>query len=114
MAFKATAGLHHPIGGEYRLTDEPSSLAPSGRMFGFLNLLAAAAFVVADADDGVVRTVLEGQTSADVHWHSDALSWGAENVPLQHLRRMRSGLMVSFGSCSFVEPMEGLRSLGFL
>ena len=42
VPFKATAGLHHPLRGEYRLTYEPGS--PHGMMFGFLNVFLAAAF----------------------------------------------------------------------
>ncbi len=42
VPFKATAGLHHPLRGEYRLTYETGS--PHGMMFGFLNVFLAAAF----------------------------------------------------------------------
>src|SRR4029453_16093606 len=42
VPFKATAGLHHPLRGDYRLTYEPGS--PHGMMFGFLNVFLAAAF----------------------------------------------------------------------
>src|SRR5919107_178172 len=36
IPFKATAGLHHPLRAEYKLTYAADS--PRGRMFGFLNL----------------------------------------------------------------------------
>ena len=41
VAFKATAGLHHPWRNEYPLTYAPD--APCGTMFGFLNVLLSAA-----------------------------------------------------------------------
>src|SRR6185436_15978516 len=49
VPFKATAGLHHPLRAEYRLTYEPGSAC--GTMFGFLNLFLATAFVSAGMDD---------------------------------------------------------------
>src|SRR5262249_55389421 len=42
LAFKATAGLHHPIRAEYPLTYAPD--APRAVMHGFLNLFMAASF----------------------------------------------------------------------
>ena len=40
VPFKATAGLHHPLRAEYRLTYAPDS--PRGTMFGFLNVFLTA------------------------------------------------------------------------
>lgn len=48
VPFKATAGLHHPLRGEYRLTYEAEP--PHGMMFGFLNVFLAAAFARAGLD----------------------------------------------------------------
>ena len=53
VPFKATAGLHHPLRAEYRLTYAADS--PRGIMFGFLNVFLAAAFLhhgMGDADVG--------------------------------------------------------------
>src|SRR5262249_24710967 len=49
VLFKATAGLHHPLRAEYNLTSEPGS--PRGKMFGFLNVFLASAFMRAGMDD---------------------------------------------------------------
>src|SRR5262245_11487411 len=43
VPFKATAGLHHPLRGNYRLTYAKDS--PSCVMYGFLNIFLAACFV---------------------------------------------------------------------
>jgi hypothetical protein len=43
VAFKATAGLHHPLRSVHRLTYQPGS--PSGMMHGFLNVFLAAALL---------------------------------------------------------------------
>ncbi len=57
VAFKATAGLHHPIRAEYPLTYE--SDAPRGVMFGFLNVFLAAAFVRHGLDDAAALALLD-------------------------------------------------------
>ena len=50
VPFKATAGLHHAMRGDYRFTYEENS--PKGPMFGFLNVFLTAAFVHAGMTDG--------------------------------------------------------------
>ena len=44
VGFKATAGLHHPVRGEFNLTYEPA--CPRGVMYGFLNVFMAAALAM--------------------------------------------------------------------
>ncbi|MCC7052496.1 MAG: hypothetical protein IT355_04465 [Gemmatimonadaceae bacterium] len=53
---KATAGLHHPLRAEYRLTYAPE--APRGVMYGYLNLFLCAAVIAAGGDDAVAEGVL--------------------------------------------------------
>ena len=53
VPFKATAGLHHPLRAEYRLTYAPDS--PRGTMFGFLNVFLAAAFLRPGCGRGRLR-----------------------------------------------------------
>src|SRR6185369_4348647 len=48
IPFKATAGLHHPLRSTYPLTYEPH--APTGMMYGFLNLVFATAALLAGVD----------------------------------------------------------------
>ena len=57
LPFKATAGLHHPLRAEYRLTYAPDS--PAGVMFGFLNLFLATAFLRAGMEETEAARLLE-------------------------------------------------------
>lgn len=112
LVFKATAGLHHPLCGEYRLTYEPGS--PSGRMFGFLNLFLAATLLHqgGGADDAL--RLLEDTDVANFQRAPHALRWRHCEFTLAALAAARQGSCRSFGSCSFTEPLEGLRELSWL
>ena len=112
VPFKATAGLHHPLRAEYRLTYEAESAC--GTMFGFLNLFLTAAFVTAGlADDAAVR-LLEERDPAAIRFTSDGAEWRGRRIDIESIRRARESGVVSFGSCSFTEPIGDLQSLGLL
>jgi hypothetical protein len=112
VPFKATAGLHHPMRAEYRLTYAPDS--PRGTMFGFLNLLLAVAFIREGMPDTDVMRVLEEGSVDAIQANHDGISWIGNRLSLASLTDSRRQGMVSFGSCSFTEPIEDLESLGLL
>jgi hypothetical protein len=112
VAFKATAGLHHPLRAEYRLTYEPD--APSGTMYGFLNVFLAAALLHAGADDATAARMLEERSPGSVRFDADGVSWAEYRLDLEQLARAHRSTAISFGSCSFREPLDDLHSLGFL
>lgn len=112
VAFKATAGLHHPIRARYRLTYEPD--APVGTMFGFLNVLLAAAFLRDGASEEEARAIVECERAADFRFDDGGVSWRERCVSTAQLRDVRGALALSFGSCSFEEPVEDLRRLALL
>jgi hypothetical protein len=112
VPFKATAGLHHPLRAEYRLTYEPGSAC--GTMFGFLNLFLATAFVSAGMDDATVERLLEERDRPALRFDAGGVEWRGRRIDLETLRRTRESGIVSFGSCSFTEPIGGLQSLGLL
>jgi hypothetical protein len=93
VAFKATAGLHHPVrrdGGH-----------------GFLNLLAAAAL-------GDEEAILEDADATSFSLDDEALRWRDRAVSAAAIARVRRDLFVSFGSCSVQEPVDDLTALGIL
>ena len=112
VPFKATAGLHHALRGEYPLTYAPDS--PRGTMFGFLNLFLAAAFVRLGLDQRTAEHVLEEGSLEAFQIEEDAISWHGHRVGLSDLEQTREQVMVSFGSCSFIEPLQELYALHLL
>jgi hypothetical protein len=112
VAFKATAGLHHPLRGERRLTYAAD--APSATMFGFLNVFLAAAFACAGMDEVSLARILEVRDPASFAFDEDAVRWRGHTVSLDQLRRTRASHALGFGSCSFREPIDELRELALL
>ncbi len=112
VPFKATAGLHHPISAEYRLTY--ASNAPRGRMFGFLNVFLAAAFARAGMDDArLVQLLGEGDVST-FGFDAERVTYREDALTTRQLAEARANLAISFGSCSFREPIDDLHQLALL
>ncbi len=111
VAFKATAGLHHPLRAEYPLTYEPG--APRAVMYGFLNVLLAAALMRAGLDDAGALDLLDERDPLAIRVDADRIAWHGHSVDVEALRLARHDA-VSFGACSFNEPVDDLRRLGLL
>lgn len=107
VPFKATAGLHHPI----RHYDD----ALDTEMHGFINVFAAAVFAAEhqlDASD--VQTILAEDATNNFRFEKDALHWRDLSASIEDIRHTRENLALSFGSCSFEEPIDHLRDLDLL
>lgn len=90
LPFKATAGLHHAV--------------RHNEAHGFLNLLAAATFdeeALAEEDADAFRL------------EEHAFIWRDRLAGPVEIEQGRK-LFVAFGSCSFFEPVDELKALGFL
>jgi predicted transcriptional regulator len=94
LVFKATAGLHHAVGGNGE--------------HGFLNLLAAVLF------DGAEEAVLAETDTAAFTLDAASFSWRERSAFPDEIARVRRELFHSIGSCSFFEPVEELEALGVL
>ena len=112
VAFKATAGLHHPLRNAYPLTFAPD--AATADMFGFLNLFLAAAFVRKGLPDREVMPLLEERDPHSLRFTADAICWRDEELDMQRLADIRTSFAIAFGSCSFREPIDDLHQLGLL
>jgi hypothetical protein len=111
LSFKATAGLHHPIRSRHPFTYAPDS--PAGWMHGFMNLLCAATLIHSGGDAAEAETLLEEQDPGAFRVTPRAISWRSHVWDADHLSRTRRKL-ISFGSCSFEEPIRDLEALGWL
>ena len=116
VAAKATAGLHHPLRGAYRLTYEPD--AATGRMYGFLNVALAVAHIGNGGSDADAVQLLEESDAGRIEFNDLHVAWHGPDRTITFtrdvLQRMREGGLVSFGSCSFTEPVDESRALGWL
>ncbi len=112
VAFKATAGLHHPLRSVHRFTHQPDS--PSGVMHGFVNVFLAAAFLRAGMETKLAVQLLEEQSADAFHFDADGVVWREHRLGRREIAAARHGFAVSFGSCSFKEPIDDLTSLHLL
>jgi hypothetical protein len=112
VPLKATAGLHHPLRGEHAFTCKSDSAR--GVMHGFLNLLLASVFVRAGVAPEELAELLEERSASVFGFEPDGITWRYHRITNQQIRRARERSLVSFGSCSFHEPVEDLRALGLL
>jgi hypothetical protein len=106
LPIKFTAGLHHPI---RQFRDEVKT-----KMHGFLNVLGAAVLASEHqwgADQAV--TMLEDEDPRAFLFTDDFFAWRDWKIDTERLQYRRK-FVKSFGSCSFDEPREDLRALGFL
>ena len=109
VAFKLTAGLHHPLRAEYRLTYAAD--APRGTMFGYLNMFVAAVLVWSGADEETVFQALLATEREDFGVSDRALTFRGQLLPETVIADARARFILSFGSCSFREPVDELATL---
>ncbi len=116
VAFKATAGLHHATRAEHPLTYEPA--APCATMHGFLNVFLAAAMAFRGEDEQTVQALLEECSPSAIELAEvegqDGITWQRHGFTASELAAARHAFAMSFGSCSFVEPVQELSALGWL
>jgi hypothetical protein len=102
VPFKATAGLHHPLRCVKPLTYKPD--APVGTMHGFINVFIAAAI-----PDRAEDVLLDN----DFELSANGVRWRDVQLTREDIAYMRTWA-ISFGSCSFEEPISDLQELGWL
>ena len=113
VPFKATAGLHHPLRCFKPLTYAAN--APEGMMNGFLNLFLATAFARYGFKPGLLEEILEDEFEESYDFDETGVTWRREHfLNNSQLARTREQNIISFGSCSFEEPIADLQEIGLL
>lgn len=112
VPFKATAGLHHPLRGVRPLTYEENG--PSGTMHGFLNVFLAAGFIGQGMSVKAAAELLEEKSIEAFDFRAQGVEWRSFGLSNDKLRETRRSLALSFGSCSFIEPISDLQELNLL
>jgi hypothetical protein len=112
LPVKATAGLHHPVRSEYALTYKDDS--PRATMHGFLNVLLGAVFARTGVALEELTELLDERSPAAFGFEADGVTWRYHRVTNMQIRCARERSVVSFGSCSFTEPVQDLQAAGLL
>lgn len=113
IGLKFTAGLHHPFRAEYPLTYEPG--CDVGRMHGFLNVFLGSCLAKTHglAERELAEFINDAQP-ADIVTTTEAITWRDYKLTSEDVAATRDRFAISFGSCSFIEPIEDLTNLSLL
>jgi hypothetical protein len=112
VPFKCTAGLHHALRSEYPVSGAQDS--PRAMMHGFLNVLLASVFAQTAVSREELIEMLEAPSASAFGCEPDGITWQQYRVTNQQIGLARERGLVSFGSCSFTEPVAELQSLKIL
>jgi hypothetical protein len=106
VPIKFTAGLHHPL---RQFRDEVKT-----KMHGFLNVLGGAALAAEHKwNEQQTAAMLDDENPKSFSFDDEFFAWREWKIDIKRLKGRRR-FVTSFGSCSFDEPREDLRALGFL
>jgi hypothetical protein len=107
IPLKFTAGLHHPV--------RMFRTEVQGMMHGFLNMFAGGMMAHHHGlQPEEVADILEDSDPGHFRFSDQGMSWRHLTVPAEEVTRLRGCFLRSFGSCSFDEPRDDLRQLGWL
>ncbi|MFO0965328.1 MAG: hypothetical protein U0793_07040 [Gemmataceae bacterium] len=106
VPFKATAGLHHPI----RRFDK----TVQAKVHGFINVFVAACLSHAhDLPVVDLQSALEEEDAGAFVLDDGGITWRGHRLSNEQIAKART-MFISFGSCSFDEPRDDLRTLRWL
>lgn len=110
LAFKATAGLHHPVRGPRALTYAPD--APRATLFGYLNVFVAALVLWHGGDAADAARILAEEDPAAFRLDGETVAWRGLAFGEPEVAAARAGFATAIGSCSFREPVDEIREMG--
>ncbi|MDX1672391.1 MAG: hypothetical protein R3211_08610 [Balneolaceae bacterium] len=107
LLLKCTAGLHHPVrfySGEVE-----------AKMHGFLNVFGGGMLShLHRFDDRLLVDILSDEEAGNFNFSANSFRWKDYELHLRDIAKLRDTSMLSFGSCSFEEPVEDLKALELL
>jgi hypothetical protein len=104
VTLKFTAGMHHPI------RHHDTNLKTM--MHGFINVFGAGILAFRHAiSDRELREMISDEDPTNFKFSDDAFEWREWKSDTEEIHGARNGLVLSFGSCSFDEPVEDLKKL---
>jgi hypothetical protein len=107
VPFKATAGMHHPL---RRHSDDVKA-----DEFGFINVFLAGCFAQThELGEDELAELLAEQSPDAFSFTEDGIAWRKHEIETASIEDVRECFAASFGSCSFDEPIEGLRAMKLL
>ena len=107
VQLKATAGLHHPIR-RYDITVQT-------HMYGFINVIGACILSsIHKLKFDTIYEILQDEEPLNFKFTDQKFSWRDYEATKEQIEFSRLKSFISFGSCSFDEPREDLKSLGLL
>lgn len=107
IALKCTAGLHHPV---RHYNDSVQT-----KMHGFFNVFGGSMLAYAhDLNDEELVKILNEEDPEQFTFSDEAFSWRERSISTDDLSGLRQAALISFGSCSFDEPLEDLQKLSLL
>jgi hypothetical protein len=110
VAWKATAGLHHGVRGTRELTPG----GPRASMHGFVNVFLAGALAYFGADEKAIIKTLSEEDPGAFKADDEVLRWHDNTMIADQLEKVRGEFAISFGSCSFEEPVLDLKQMRWI
>jgi hypothetical protein len=107
VPFKATAGLHQAL--------RHFDVQLKSQVHGFLNVFGAGVLAHARRlTEPQVRLLVADEVPKDFAFDEKGFHWRDLHTTSAEIALARKNLVLSFGSCSFEDPLEDLRNLGLL
>lgn len=104
VPMKCTAGLHHPI---RHFNNEVNSV-----MHGFMNVFAAGILAYTSGlDESEIIEVLTDEDPYEFIFNENGFIWNDTEITNSEIISAREKFMLSYGSCSFNEPVDDLKTM---
>jgi len=107
VPMKCTAGLHHPV---KHYNEEVGA-----DMHGFLNIFGAGILAyTSNLDEMEIVEILDDEDPYEFIFTDAGFEWNEIEVTNLQIKEARENFMLSYGSCSFDEPIDDLKMLELL